>query len=103
MRRLHLLELLDEAEVEHLHVVDVTTLSAQEDVRRLDVPVNETGVVRFGEGMAHLAHDVDDPGWWHRAVLLDQTVQVLSIQQFHHVVEGPVRRDAVVVDLDRVR
>jgi hypothetical protein len=52
------LEVLHEAEVQHLgHVREASPL-AQDDVPRLDVAVHEADAVGFGEGSQHLAEDV---------------------------------------------
>ena len=52
-------EALDEAEVDDLRDVGLAAALAQDDVRRLDVAVDEAERVRLGERAADLPQDVD--------------------------------------------
>ena len=45
---------LDQPEIEHLDDVGLAAALGQEDVRRLDVAVEQAALVRFGQGAAHL-------------------------------------------------
>ena len=53
-------ELLDEAEVDHLGDVRHAAALAQDDVRRLDVAVDEADAVGLGQGAEDLYQDVTD-------------------------------------------
>ena len=74
-----------------------------EDVRRLDVAVDQARRVRLAQRLADLPQQVDRPPGRQGAVALDQLGQAQARQVFHDVVVGPVLGAAVVVDLDGVR
>ena len=58
--------------------------------------------MRLRQGLARLAQDVDHAGRRHRSVILDQTIQVRTVEQLHHIVERAVFGVAVIKNLDRV-
>jgi hypothetical protein len=94
---------LHEPEVDDLGDVRPPAALGEQDVRRLDVAVDEPDAVRLAERLADLAQDVDDAAGMHRTVAADELLEVDSVQELHRVVEEPVRRAPVVVDRDRVR
>jgi hypothetical protein len=53
-----------------LHEAIVLAISAQEDIRRLDISMHESARFGFGERMAHLTKDMDDAlgGHWPEAL-----------------------------------
>ena len=91
-----------EAKVEDLDEIEVASLPARIDVGRLDVAVDESRVMCFGQRVGQLIQDVHDPLWWQRSKLLHQLIEIEPIEQFHHIVERPVIRHSEIVDLDRV-
>ena len=93
----------DQAEVEELDEVVEAAALGDEQVRRLQVAVDQRLGVRLGQRPAGLADQVDDPAGRHRAVALDEGVDPEPRQQFHHVVEDAVAGPPVVVNIDRVR
>src|SRR5262245_43065169 len=78
-------------------------MSAEEDVRRFDVAVYQSGLVRFAQRVAHLPQDVNSPFGRHWTEAIDQRLQVESVEQLHHVIERTVCRYTEIVQLDRVR
>ncbi|AUX36029.1 uncharacterized protein SOCE836_082330 [Sorangium cellulosum] len=95
--------LLDDAEVEDLHDLFLLLLRAREEqVGRLEIAVNEAGLVRAADRLAGL--DEDERGVRERepADALEPRAQVLALEQLHHEVRGVVV-DAVVLDIDHVR
>ena len=93
---------LHDAEVEQLDDVDLVGGAADEQVRRLDVAVEQPRVVGLGERRAGLDQQLDHAGGGLRAVARDQRLEVESVEQLHHVVEHAELGDAVVVDRDGV-
>ena len=93
---------LDQPEVEHLHEVALAASSAGVDVGGLDVAVDEPGVVRVLQGVAHLQQEVHGPLGRDGTEPAHELLQVQSVEQLHDVIEGPARRDAEVVELHRV-
>ena len=94
---------LHQAEVEQLgHVVDPAA-GAHHDVPRLDVPMDQAGIVRLPEGVTDLPQQVHRPPRRERAVPADHVLQGQPRQVFHDVVERPVLGVTVVVDLHRIR
>ena len=65
--------------------------------------MDETDIVRLGEGAADLAQDVDDSRRRLRAVRPHELFQVQPVQVLHRVVEHPLRRPGVVENRDRAR
>ena len=95
-------ERLGEAEVEQLGHVEHAAAVGDEDVRRLDVAVDEAVRVGFGQRVADLPHEVQQASRRERAVALDELAEVVAGQELHHVVKRAVGGAAVVVDVDRV-
>ena len=93
----------DQAEVEQLGHVVHPPAPRGEDVRRLDVAVDQARRVRLAQRPADLPQQVDRPRRRQGAVALDQLRQAQARQVLHDVVVGPVLGPAVVVDLDGVR
>ena len=82
----------DEAEVEHLREVRNPAAVGEDDVRRLDVPVDQADPVRLRERFADLLEDVRDAGGRHRARLLHEPLEVHAVEVLHDVVEGALGR-----------
>ena len=53
--------------------------------------------------MAHLPQQVNGSRRRYRTMLSNEPVEIESVQQFHHVVERTVGRDAEVEQIHRVR
>ncbi|MEJ2312066.1 MAG: hypothetical protein P8Y11_06725 [Gemmatimonadales bacterium] len=96
------LDLLREAEVEHLDEIEQAAALSQEDVGRLDIPVDDPARMGFGQGAQRLAQDVGDARRGQRPEALHELLEVHARQVLHRVVERVVRRSAVVEDRDRV-
>jgi len=94
---------LDQPEVQHLDKIHFPSIPADEDVRRLDVPVDETHFMGFGQRMADLAQDVNGPLRGNRPELLNQRLRIEAVQELHDIKKGSVRGDAEVVQSDCVR
>ena len=94
---------LGDAEVEHLgDLVVVVGGANEEDVLRLEVPVDDPRVVRALQGAAHVADDPRRLAQRDRPQSLDSLVERLAQQELHDHVRSPVVGDAVVEDLDGV-
>ena len=98
----HAPDRLDEAEVHDLDEVPLEAPVAGDHVRGLDVPVDEADGVRLGERVASLDQDVDGALRRHRPEAPHEGFEVEALQQLHHVVEGPLRSHAEVVERHRV-
>src|SRR5262249_19938354 len=94
---------LHEPEVEDLRDVTDRAARAEDDVRRLDVAVDEPDSVSLRERIHDLSQDVDRPGRRHRPVTLDERLQVETVAERHRVGKDPVRGPAVVEDGHGVR
>src|SRR5678815_5701009 len=77
---------LDEPEIEHFHEVIVRSEPADEDVRRLDVAVDQATAVRLAERVIDLPQQVDSPRRIHRSELPDQSLETQAFEQLHHVI-----------------
>ena len=84
---------LREAEVQDLHHAAVS----EEDVRRLDVAVDDTGRVRVLEAAGDLPGDVER-GAERQRTARDASLQGLALVAGHHQVRQAVRRLANLVD-----
>jgi len=91
-----------EPEVDDLHDHPAAGLLRQEQVRRLDVAVEQAGVVRFGERAARLHQHVDHARRRLRPVCAHELREIDALEQLHHEEERSVVGDAVIVELDRV-
>ncbi len=83
-----------DAEVGELDV----PLQVEHDVRRLDVAVHDTGVVREVERIAQLAHDVRRDVQLEAFLAVEEALQFLAADELHDQV-GEVAFLAEVVDL----
>ena len=92
-----------EAEVEHLDEVDVATEAAQEQVRGLQVAMDEPVRVRLAERVAHLGEPMHDATRLDGAEAIHEMLGVQAVQQLHRVEQAAVGGDAEVEQLDRVR
>src|SRR5215211_1987536 len=73
------------------------------NVGRFDVAMDQPTLVGFGQGLADLLQDVNGPGRREWTVLLYQSLQIHSIQEFHHIVERAVPGYSEVVQLNGMR
>ena len=94
--------MLHEAEVEHFHEIIVGTEPADQDVRGLEVAVDQTARVGLAERATDLAQQVYRPSWVHRSEFLHQSIDTQAIEPLHHVVEVAFFRHTEVIDLHRV-
>jgi hypothetical protein len=78
------------------------TLRVDHDVRRLDVAVNDAGVVREVEGFAQLAHDANRFLQVEALVRIEEGLELLPLDELHDEV-GDVALLAEVVHLHDVR
>ena len=91
------------ADVDDPEVGEVDEVAGgQQDVRRLDVAVDDAGPVRRVERVGDLLDDADGPFRWQRAVGGEQGSQVAAPDQAH-VDEHALLDHAEVVDRDDVR
>ena len=90
----------DEAEVEELDEVVKVAAAGGEDVRRLQVAVDQPGDVRLAQRAAHLSEQEDGPAGGQGAVALDQVGQAQATEKLHHVIEDALGGHAVVEDRD---
>ena len=93
----------NQAEVEDLRDVVHPSPPGGEDVRGLDVAVDQPGFVRFLERQGGLPQQVNGTPRRKWAVPFDEVRQAHPRQVFHDIVICPVLGPAVVEDLDRVR
>jgi hypothetical protein len=76
---------------------------ADHDVRRLDVPMDQSAAMRFDERAGDHLEDASHAGGRLGACALDEELQRRPVEQLHRVIEDSVGRVAVVVDRDRIR
>ena len=69
----------DKTEINYLDDVAQSAAPGEDDVGRLDVAVDETDAMGFGERAADLAQDIDDPALRLGAELPDQLVEVSGL------------------------
>ena len=93
---------VDDAEVEHLRDIDLVGRAGQVDVRRLDIAVEQTCVVRLGERLAGVHEDLDHARGRLRPEIADQAIEIETVEQLHHIEERAVIGDAVIEQRDRV-
>src|SRR5262249_7176573 len=93
----------DQAEVEHLHEVEVGADAAHEDVDRLDVAMDEAAVMRLAERVTYLSQQIHHAIGLHRSEHVDEPFEADAVQELHHVVEIAVFGHAEVVHVDGVR
>jgi hypothetical protein len=91
-------ELFHEAEVDDLGDVDGAASRAEDDVRRLDVAMDEADRVRLAERAGNLRDDVCDACGRHRAGLRDDLFEIAPYEQLHRVVEDAVGGSPVIED-----
>ena len=89
---------LREAEIEHLHAERV----GEEQVRRLDVAVDEVRPVRDLERGERLVDDAERLAVVGALLAREEALERLALEQLHHAEEAPVGRDADVEDRDEV-
>jgi hypothetical protein len=100
---------LRDAEVEDLEQHRTVGLPRDEEVRRLDVAMNDADRVRLCDALARLEHQVDDDRGRLWPVVPEDLVEVVTLQILHHherraVGHGPDvdhARDVLVLQLDR--
>ena len=75
----------DDAETCHAHVEDLQRAAGlEQQVRRLDVPMDDVGLVDGLEPSGRLDDAVDRPGDVHGPLLPDQPGEVRALDVFHH-------------------
>ncbi len=94
---------LGEAEVDDFDEVGPGADLLEDDVLGLEVPVDDVGIVRFGECRESLAKNVDDAPGREGPVFVRHTREIAPAQELHHEVELAVGSLAEVDDADRVR
>ncbi len=92
------LEVPDQAEVDHLGDVGDPAALAENDVLRLDVPVDEADAVGLHQGRGDLPQHVGHARRGLGPVPPHECVEVGSLEILHRVVEDAVGRVAVVED-----
>jgi hypothetical protein len=75
---------------------------ADQEIRGLQVAVGETVRVRFAERMTHLPQPVHRAPRCHGAMLVDEVLEVLALEELHGVVEHAVGTDSEVEELHGV-
>ena len=73
-----------------------------EDVRGLQVAVDDPDAMSCRQALGHLHHQLRHPLERHRAVLAKPAVEIFAVQQLHHHERGVVV-DAIIEHLDHVR
>ena len=64
--------------------------------------MHQVRVVRLCQRVASLNQEIDHARRRLRAVLLDECLEIHTVEQLHYVEAGAVGRDAVVEELDGV-
>ena len=96
-------QVLDEPKVEDLDEVGLQVPLAQEEIRRLDVAMDEPQLVGLPQRATRLGQEMDHATRRLRPVDLDEFLQVEPLEVLHRIVEGAVGGPAVVVNHDGVR
>ena len=78
----------------------VGTEPADHDVRRLDVPADQTTSVRLAERVTDLTQQEDRPLRIHSSEFPHQSLEAEIFEQFHHRVEVAFFRHSEIVDID---
>ncbi len=97
------IEGLGQAEVDQFDKVIKAPAPGEDNVRRLDVAMDEANAVGFDQRLADLHKDADHSPIGLRAVADGELLEVDPVEVLHGVVEDPLRRPAVVEDRDGVR
>ena len=84
------------------HDAFAVVLGNDDRVRRLDVRVDETGIVRRAEPGEQLAYEIDRAHAWERSVGED-LLEIAAVEQLHRVEQPAVVRDVGLVDAHDVR
>ena len=79
---------LHDSEIQHLSKVVFEAHATEIDIRRLDITMNQSHRVRFTQGAAYLTYQVHHARRWQRPEVADEGLEIVAIQQLHHVVEG---------------
>ena len=94
-----------DAEVEHLHDLDwahVAALPRDEDVLRLEIAMDDSGLMRGHQRRADGQDEVDEGRGAKAHHALKALAQVFALKQLHHEV-GHAVGDADIADVDRMR
>ncbi len=100
-----LVDELGNAEIDHLDRVPETPsfgILCQEDVVRLQIAMNDAGLVRGLERSSHLRDDGGDLRQEQRPRLLDHLLERLALEVLHHDERIAGVGHAIVVNLHRV-
>ncbi|MEZ4364862.1 MAG: hypothetical protein R2939_01080 [Kofleriaceae bacterium] len=91
-----------DAEVDHPRVIAAVVAALDDDVGRLEVPVDQAAGVGVSEPAGDAAGDVEHARARHRAELLDQVGEVDAVGEVHRQVQEAGRGLADVDDADQV-
>ena len=81
---------LRQAEIEQLGHVESAAADRGEDIGGLDVAMHQAQIVRLGQRVARLPHQMNGPRRGHWPVAADQLRQVHARQKLHHVIKRAV-------------
>ena len=95
-------EVRDEAEIEHFDDVVLTSPLADHYVRRLDVAMDQTGVMGLFERPAHLAEQMNRPRRRQPAAIPHEMSQVGACNILHREIEDTPIGPTEVEDLNRI-
>ena len=87
------------SEIQHLHEVVLLAVPAEEDVRGLDVAMNQAARLGLRQRVTDLAKQVDGPFGRSRPEAPKQRVGIEAVEQLHDVVEGAVGGDPEIEEL----
>jgi hypothetical protein len=90
--------ILHKSEVDHLGDIGFAATVTQDDVRRLDVTMDQSNAVRLRQRAADLLEHVERAFDRHRPLLRDQTFEIDPVEKLHRIVEEAVRRATIVVE-----
>ena len=95
--------LLHQPEIQHFDEVDLHTVAAEEDVRWLDVTVDQAAAMCLVKGMTSLSQDVDRALLRLHVVLTQERIEIHAVEKLHHIVKRPVAGETKIEELNRVR
>ena len=96
-------EHLGDAEIQHLAELLSTLVGKDEDVVRLEIPVENPLAVGFAQRLAGVPHDQGHPLGGQGRLILDHSGQGPAVEQLHGEVEQPFLSNAEIIEGDDVR
>ena len=93
----------DQAEIEHLGDVALSTQNCDENVGRFQIAVDHAQSMGLCKRFADLSHDVYGPASGKRTEFADEVCKAQAGQVFHYVIKCSVLGMTVIEDLDCVR